>query len=220
MKGNVDLTVTSGHFGRVFGGNNVGGTVSGSIRVNIEETGCHPITIGELYGCGNQAPYKAPAGTHPTINVKSFTSIGRIFGGGLGETAVVEGDPEVSIDEVPGRWADGYPTAGEWNWSYPGTAAITLSGGTEVVLPAHELGKIGAIGTVFGGGNEAKVEGSTNVNIGTKEKIDFESVVPGETEAAKDVEVKGVDIRGNVFGGGNRAEVTGKTNVVVGKKSE
>lgn len=55
VNGDINLTITSGHFDRVFGGNNLGGTISGTITVNIEETGCNPITIGELYGCGNQA---------------------------------------------------------------------------------------------------------------------------------------------------------------------
>ena len=57
----VVLNITSGHFDRVFGGNNIDGVIHGSITVNIEETGCHPITIGELYGCGNKAPYTAIA---------------------------------------------------------------------------------------------------------------------------------------------------------------
>ena len=34
-------------------------------------------------------------------------------------------------------------------------------------IPSHASGKIGAINNVFGGGNEAKVIGNTQVNIGT-----------------------------------------------------
>ena len=209
LGGDVDLTITSGHFGRVFGGNNMGGTISGFIRLNIEETGCKPITIGELYGCGNAAAYTTPIGkADPTINVKSFTSIGRIFGGGLGATAIVTGNPTVNINEVVGANATMTST-------YAGTE-ITLSDGSKVTLPAHESGKIGAIGTVFGGGNAAKVVGSTNVNIGTETTVVFESP---ETASLADrtKTVVGVDIRNNVFGGGNAADVTGNTNVVVGK---
>ena len=84
-----------------------------------------------------------------------------------------------------------------------------------MTLPAHESGAIGAIGTVFGGGNAAEVIGNTNVNIGTEATIKYTS------DAASDPArtVKGADIRGNVFGGGNQAKVTGNTNVVVGKDS-
>ena len=209
--GDINLTITSGHYDRVFGGNNISGEISGSITVNVEETGCHPITIGELYGCGNQAAYTTQAGkADPVVNVKSFTSIGRIFGGGLGEGAVVKGNPTVNINEVTGLRSTYSP------WAYPGTT-ITYKDGTSVTLPTHESGKIGAIGTVFGGGNAAKVEGNTSVNVGTEENVVF--VTPEtDSEADRTKAVEGVNILGNVFGGGNEAEVSGKSNVVIGRK--
>ncbi len=203
--GNIVLTITSGHFDRIFGGNNLGGNIGGTITVNIEETGCHPITIGELYGCGNQAAYTTPSGkTDPTINVKSFTSIGRIFGGGLGEDAVVTGNPTVNINEVVG-------VNSEETSTFAGTTR-TLSDNTTVDLPAHESGKIGVIGTVFGGGNAAKVEGGTHVNIGTLPTINYVSGADHH-----EMDVVGANIAGNVYGGGNQADVTGKTNVIIGR---
>ncbi len=206
--GDIELTITSGHFDRVFGGNNLGGTIEGSITVNIEETGCNPITIGELYGCGNAAAYTTPSGkTDPTINIKSFTSIGRVFGGGLGEGAVVTGNPTVNINEVVGENASMTPTT-----VYAGTTR-TLSDGTTVTLPDHTAGEIGAIGTVFGGGNAAIVNGNTNVYVGTESTITYVSV----DESSEPIPVVGVDIRGNVYGGGNAADVTGSTNVVIGQ---
>ena len=209
--GDIELTITSGHFGRVFGGNNLGGSINGFIRVNIEETGCHPLTIGELYGCGNAAAYTTPAGkADPTINIRSFTSIGTVFGGGLGATADVTGNPTVNINEVVGVNASETST-------YAGTT-ITLPDNSTVALPAHTLGKIGVIGTVYGGGNAAKVKGNTNVNIGTKSEVIFNSPETA-TEADRTKAVIGVNIQGNVFGGGLGATaiVTGNTNVVVGK---
>ena len=207
----VVLNITSGHFDRVFGGNNIDGIIYGSITVNIEETGCHPITIGELYGCGNQAPYTTPAGkADPTINVKSFTSIGRIFGGGLGAGAVVTGNPTININETLGDNA--LQTS-----DYAGTTR-TLTDGSTVDLPAHTSGEMGVIGSVFGGGNAAEVKGNTMVNIGTLTTVDYVTMSEGETTPRTGLAVKGVDIIGNVFGGGNEAEVTGSTNVVVGKE--
>ena len=213
----IMLNITSGHYDRVFGGNNIGGTISGSITINIEETGCHPITIGELYGCGNQAAYTTPAGkTHPTINIKSFTSIGRVFGGGLGASATVTGNPLVNINEVVGD------LAGE-NSAYAGASMTeaqrtrTLPDGTTVTLPAHTKDKIGAIGTVFGGGNAAKVVGSPTVKIGTEATVDFVTKAKNETTPRTGVTVVGADITGDVFGGGNQAEVTGNSNVTIGK---
>ncbi len=202
--GDIVLNITSGHFDRIFGGNNESGLINGSITVNIEETGCNPITIGELYGCGNQAPYKTPKGkADPTVNVKSFTSIGRIFGGGLGEGAVVTGNPTVNINEVVGK------NASYSQWEYPGKT-ITFSEG-DVTLPEHTAGAIGVIGEVFGGGNAADVVGNTTVNIGTAETVDYVSA------AEKGIKVEGANILGNVYGGGNNANVSGKASVVVGR---
>ena len=207
--GDINLTITSGHFDRVFGGNNLGGQVKGSITVNIEETGCNPITIGELYGCGNKAAYTTPGDRHPTINIRSFTSIGNVFGGGLGEEAVVTGNPTININVVKGANKD------VEGWPYNDGRTIDFGDGSTVTLPVHEKGKIGAIGNVFGGGNAAAVIGNTQVNIGTATTVTFESLTGTEAERTKDVE--GADIRGNVYGGGNQAKVTGKTNVVIGQ---
>jgi len=205
----VVLTITSGHFDRVFGGNNKGGEIHGSITVNIEETGCHPITIGELYGCGNQAAYSVMDGgsqsADPVVNIKSFTSIGRVFGGGLGEEAEVTGNPTVNINERVGVNANS-------DSAYPGTE-LTLSDNTKVTLPAHTKGAIGAIGTVYGGGNAAPVTGNTTVKIGTEATVTY---VSGDRSTAA---VEGANITGNVFGGGlgSTAKVSGNTDVKVGR---
>ena len=201
---NINLAITSGHFDRVFGGNNLGGAIKGSITVNIEETGCNPITIGELYGGGNLAAYSVygydaegnykESGTKlyndPVVNILSFSSIGRVFGGGLGNKAVMVGSPTVNINEDVGT------NANNTEWPYLGQT-ISYTDKSSVTLPTRNSGAIGAIGTVFGGGNAAPVIGNTQVNIGT---------TTGKA-----------DIRGNVYGGGNQAKVTGKTNVVIGQ---
>lgn len=216
INNNVVLTIQSGRFDRVFGGNNIDGSISGTITVNIEETGCHPIIIGQLYGGGNMASYTAPTGQHgPTINAKSFTSIGEIYGGGYGAGAVVTGDTYVNVNECLGdnastetesRTIDGQTVVVSQH-----TGATLAIDGVQVQIPLHKAGAMGAIGTIFGGGNEAKVIGNTNVNIGTLHNVSY---VSGTDHTAKTV--VGADIRGNVFGGGNAAVVTGNTNVLVG----
>ncbi len=114
-------------------------------------------------------------------------------------------------------------------------------------IPSHTANAIGAIGTVFGGGNAAKVDGNTFVNIGTENYIPI-TVAAGSpvqgfyTRSGEGTEsspytysaasgtaagnktyynkVVGVDIRGNVFGGGNAADVAGNTNVTIGMIKE
>ena len=243
----VTLTITNGNFDRVFGGNNISGTIRGRILVNIEETGCKPVIIGELYGGGNLAGYStygyrknadgktelvkpgdddAPAKAlyaDPVVNVKSFTSIGNIFGGGYGEAAVMVGNPTVNINESVGS-PDNYPTTGDYDETgFKGKVITVGSDNHEVTLPSHTKGKIGAINNVFGGGNAAKVIGNTNVNIGTKPTETYVSI--DDDAATTDVKenvktVDGADIRGNVYGGGNNAEVTGNTNVTIGKEKK
>ncbi len=264
IHGDVELTITNGTFDRVFGGNNKSGQINGSITVNIEEVGCRPIIIGELYGGGNLAPYSiygyntdgtpkesgANPSDDPEVNVKSFTSIGTVYGGGYGAQAVMVGSPTVNINEV----AD--PESEAQNKSYTEDAQtkyysnfagdiITIDG-YEVIRPSHVKGKMGAINSVFGGGNAAPVKGNTTVNIGTALGDDIYIVVPvaagtdltgkgyytksgndyvtatgeavADTTYYKKYTVLGVDIRDNIYGGGNNAEVTGKTNVNIGKK--
>ena len=194
---NVTLTITNGTFNRVFGGNNISGTISGKITVNVEETGCRPVVIGELYGGGNLAAYSIYGydddGTpkesgdnpfdDPEVNVRSFTSIGAVYGGGYGTGAKMIASPTVNINESVGS-PDTYPTTGDYDANGFKGKTITLDEGkpTEhtVTLPAHKKGEIGAIGNVFGGGNAAEVTGNTNVNVGTSEYEEIVSVATGD----------------------------------------
>ena len=172
----------------------------------------------------------------PRVNVRAFTSIGNIYGGGFGASATVTGNPLVNINVVEG----GREYAGETK---------DLEDGSQVTLyPRDKDSKMGVIGNIFGGGNAAKVIGNTNVRIGTESYVKLDRVIAGETnvdnyytrsgegtEASPYVYTKasgtalentvyympvlGVDIQGNVYGGGNNAGVTGETNVVIGKKA-
>ena len=235
IQGNVVLNITNGTFDRVFGGNNKSGTIKGSITVNVEETGCKPIIIGELYGGGNLAGYSvygyqndgtliesgdAPLYADPQVNVRSFTSIGNIYGGGYGANAIMVGNPTVNINVVN----DATSTAQQLETADFAGKTITIDEDEQtehtVTLPAHEKGKMGAINNVYGGGNAAKVIGNTYVNIGTEATINFVTKKDGEATPATGVAVQGADIRGNVYGGGNQAEVTGDTHVQIGKKVE
>ena len=194
LSGDVHLIISSGHFNKVFAGNNLGGSINGSIKVTIEETGCNPVIIDELYGGGNMAAYTTPSGKdEPTVEVISCTHIGQVFGGGYGKSAVVTGNPVVNINQIPGKFAN----------------KIDADSNGEA---DNDENALGTIGTVFGGGNAANVVGNTNVNIGTKTTV---NLVSGSDHTGKTV--KGVNITGNVYGGGNAADVTGKTNVTVGK---
>ena len=193
INNDIELTIQSGRFDRVFGGNNLGGDIKGTITVNIEETGCHPIIIGQLFGGGNQAAYTAPSGKHgPTVNVKSFTSIGEIYGGGFGASALIHGDTYVNINECVGDNAteEISETAEHTGWTHydidiydPETGDLDETKTITLEQPTHDSGAIGTIGNVFGGGNEAPVDGNTNVTIGNMEYVEITTnIVAGETD--------------------------------------
>ena len=201
----VNLNITNGTYDRVFGGNNKGGRVNGSITVNIEETGCRPVIIGELYGGGNMAAYSiygytaagtdddgntiwnaneskvanGPEYTSPEVNVKSFTSIGNIYGGGYGPTATMVGNPTVNINEAVDLQSNGQAHTDANHTEDTITIDEGLDTEHDVTRPSHKAGEMGAINNVFGGGNAAPVIGNTNVNIGTKKFVDMVSVTEG-----------------------------------------
>ena len=239
----VVLTITSGKYNKVFGGNNVSGHIFGSITVNIEQTGCLPIEIGELYGGGNLAPYSvygydgndlnyelqtgSTAYADPQINIKSFKSIGTVYGGGY--KAEMVGNPNVNINVVKG-WTNG---------EYKGKGEGVQDDYAEYKDTPKNMQAIGEIGTVFGGGNDAVVVGQTYVNIGTESTVTVHEVTkevydtikngrtditnPEFTDSDDDsttknltITVQGATITGNVYGGGNNADVTQGTNITIG----
>ncbi|MCR5535481.1 MAG: hypothetical protein K6F47_09975, partial [Bacteroidaceae bacterium] len=222
VNGDVQLTVTSGKFGRVFGGNNEGGDIHGSITVNISEDGCKPLIIGELYGGGNAAPYSIygctpgspwTANTSGTlyydetakgraaiqVNVYSCTSIGKVFGGGKGATAQVIGNTHV--------------------WINPMKGVIDTNGdGIGELQPS-----IGKVGQVFGGGALANVKGNTLVDIGTSLVVDaFAGGNGALIESGNDYldpeSNTNISITSGVYGGGSEADVDGDATLNIGTK--
>ena len=225
ITGDVTLTVTGGKFGRVFGGNNKGGDIRGTITVWAIEDGCKPLEIGELYGGGNEAPYSKygcekdgdnwipntsetegavdyTAGK-PTpsyaieVLVVSCTSIGKVFGGG--NKAVVIGDTHVKIYMFRGRTDD---------------------------TPINEFRNLGKIGQVFGGGNLAKVTGNTTIDIGTDPEYEEEGTVPEGQKKGVNI-ISGTYINpdenstitipeAGIYGGGNQADVEGDATLNIG----
>ncbi len=214
INGNVSLTVTSGKFGRVFGGNNEGGSINGSITVNVYEHGCLPLIIGELYGGGFNAPYsiygctqngndwtantsgdlhfdqEAQERSAVEVNVYSCTSIGRVFGGGFGSTAHVVGNTHVYINMMKGIVND-----------------VTQD-------------NIGKIGQVFGGGNQGIVKGSTLIDIGTALANEPNGVkIESGDDYLSATSNTTTSITAGVYGGGNEADVEGNATLNIGTQN-
>ena len=233
IKGDVSLTVTSGKYGQVFGGNNIGGSINGSITVNVYEDGCLPLIIGELYGGGFKAPYSVfgctregntwtanESGTtyygtdtqddrdNIQVNVYSCTSIGKIFGGGY--QAPVIGNTHVWVNMMKGLVDDP---------DHPGE---------------RKENPIGKIARIFGGGNEAAIKGNTLVDIGTVTALDHYDPTTPTYDIGVNIEggsyLKPVKDENNsedyetltagIYGGGNAADVEGNTTLNIGTANQ
>ena len=174
---NIVLTLTSGKYNKVYGGNNIGGKIRGSITINIEQTGCLPIEIGELFLGGNNAPYSVygynangniiESGERkyadPVINIRSCKSIGTVFGGGEGAGATLAGNPTINANIASG-WVDG---------QYRGHGDNDPYG---IYHAAPQLLDDGVIDTIFGGGKKAKVIGYTTINVANQENVEMVSL--------------------------------------------
>ena len=175
---NVLLDVTSGSYHQIFGGNNKGGKISGTITVNVKEVGCNPIEIDELYGGGNEADYEAPLDEHgnriesPVVNIVSATKIGTVYGGG--RLANVTGNPVVKINMEEGllyseddKVADIPQPIGTVGTVFGGGYKGWIKGNTHVEIGTDPTKKANILNSVYGGGDDADVIGHTEVIIGT-----------------------------------------------------
>lgn len=142
ITGDIKLNIYGGRINNVFGGNNTGHTVSGTIQVNVDWTQgtCTSNYLGNVYGGGNLAEYDH-GGNYPEVNIINATVSGNVFGGG-------NGDPE-SATQTPG----------------------SITGNPQVKIGTASSQSVTVRGNVFGGGNAAKIEGNPYVFIGHRAKV-------------------------------------------------
>ena len=246
VKGNVELTIRGGTFGKVFGGNNQSGAIFGHIILNIEETNpeCSPIIIDELYGCGNMAAYSVYGYYQDGTDENGYPKYVPRTSANDHVPVTFEGKPHTNPNAVANKYQYDDPVLniisctriGKVFGGGLGSGAVvygnptvninqmkgvwagkTYGTGDDALVIDDDLGKIG---DVFGGGNEAEVHGNTTVNIGTATTVQHHLSYNKDTGVytmSEPQTVLGANIVGNVYGGGNKANVTGNTNVNIGK---
>ena len=232
INGNVTLTVTSGKFGRVFGGNNKGGNVNGMVTVYVKEEGCENLEIGELYGGGNMAPYSKYGCYYDDVSKKwkPYT-----------EKQEDNDNFEVQFDEYEQNpyhvrvFVESCTSIGSIFGGGRGETAEII-GDTYVNINMMkgfvmdtEQENIGKIGRVFGGGSAANVKGSTLVEIGTETASESSGVDivdgtdfyinpdPEEYKTKERVTISTTEA--GVYGGGFSADVDGNTTLNIGTKN-
>ena len=197
VTGNVNLTVCGGSYLNVYGGSKGTTTtpanISGNVTLNIIGGRVGNSTIeGNIFGGSN---INGSIGGTITVNVEYDESgaclfdlsHANVYGGG--NLAQYAGTPVVNIKHgtvlnVFGG-GNGNPTDATQN---PGKVA-----GSNVTIGDNNAAhRAVVLGNVFGGGNAARVTGSTSILLKQRAKV-----------------------FGNVYGGGNMGEVEGNTNVTV-----
>lgn len=173
ITGNVTLTLNGGTMLNAFGGNNQGGNITGTITVTVddaEDPDC-PLRVDNVYGGGFQAAYTPTDATAntPLVNFVNGTVNNAVFGGGLGENAKITANP---------------------------TVIIGGTGSDKAIVGAEKINGGQGVGNIYGGGSQADV------------------LKNGDNTGNTSVTLSGnVEVKGNVYGGGNQADVQGNTNV-------
>ena len=152
VSNNIVLNLVKGQIGSAFGGNNMSGTISGTITVNVNLDDC--ASLDYVYGAGNKAPYTGS----PIVNVNNGTVNKSVYGGGKGATAVVTGNPVVTIGDAT---AAHYVIVTEN--VYGGGDAAAVTGNTSVTYNDNNANS--TVANLFGGGNAAGVSGTATVTL-------------------------------------------------------
>ena len=222
INSDITLNIAGGKIGRVFGGNNTSGAISGNIVVNVNWSGsCSVNSLGSVFGGGNQAPYgdaEHNKGNYPQVNILNGTVTNNVFGGGLGATAIVYGNPQVTIgDNTQAHCAI---VNGD---VYGGGDAAAVTGNTQVTYNDNNASSL--VANLFGGGNAAGVNGTTTVNM-TSGKVTTGIYggcnTSGNVGGAITVNinggtlgVNGTPMTSGIFGGGYGASTSTGDNVTV-----
>lgn len=159
VTGDITLNITGGRINNAFGGNNNSGTIDGDITVNVEwaTPACGDNHLGNVYGAGNLASYSQKTAGHPAVNIKNGTAA-NVFGGGKGLSAVVTGNPVVTIGD-----ANGSHVANVTGRVYGGGDAAAVTGNTTVTYNDNNASSV--VDSIFGGGNAAGVSGTATVTL-------------------------------------------------------
>ena len=154
IHGDVNLNLYGGTIRHAFGGSNLQGNVFGQITVNVLDTvRLCPLALDTVYGGGNLASYTPTSSSisSPLVNIINGTVNKYVYGGGLGESAIVKANPVVKV---------GYDAASMATLLTPGATGSIVASGFSIPDTIASV-----TGEVYGGGDAASVTGSTSVTL-------------------------------------------------------
>ena len=227
----VKVNVTGGTVDKVFGCNNEKGAPKRGVKVNINK-GAGDMSIGNVYGGGNEAAYTAPSDStnHPIVNLIAGAVTNDVFGGGLGSSATVTGNPVVNIEggTVNGRVfgggsaapVTGNPQVNAFYGTVPtihggGLGSTAVVTGNPTVVYNQTSGKTLTVTSAFGGGDAAGVTGNTDVQLKAGSLTNaFGGGNVADITGTTTVTLEGATVA-NIYGGGNEANVSNTATVEV-----
>lgn len=151
--GNINLVVTGGTIGNIFGGCDVKGNVEGNISVTVSEidNAC-PLFVGNVYGASNQWYYNPE---HSDIN----SPMVKILKGTIGGT-----HPDLPVNNIYGAPAteyEGNVFGGGNQGDVTSQPRVIIGDGTTGATATPVTVK----GSVYGGGNRGDITGSPQVIV-------------------------------------------------------
>lgn len=151
--GNINLVVTGGTIGNIFGGCDVKGNVEGNISVTVSEidNAC-PLFVGNVYGASNQWYYNPE---HSDIN----SPMVKILKGTIGGT-----HPDLPVNNIYGAPAteyEGNVFGGGNQGDVTSQPRVIIGDGTTGATATPVTVK----GNVYGGGNRGDITGSPQVVV-------------------------------------------------------
>ena len=151
--GNINLVVTGGTIGNIFGGCDVKGNVEGNISVTVSEidNAC-PLFVGNVYGASNQWYYNPE---HSDIN----SPMVKILKGTIGGT-----HPDLPVNNIYGAPAteyEGNVFGGGNQGNVTSQPRVIIGDGTTGASATPVTVK----GNVYGGGNRGDITGSPQVVV-------------------------------------------------------
>ena len=151
--GNINLVVTGGTIGNIFGGCDVKGNVEGNISVTVSETdNACPLFVGNVYGASNQWYYKPE---HSDIH----SPVVKILKGTIGGT-----HPDLPVNNIYGAPAteyEGNVFGGGNQGDITSQPRVIIGDGTTGTSATPVTVK----GNVYGGGNRGDITGSPQVVV-------------------------------------------------------
>ena len=209
--GAITVTVNGGSIGKVFGGNDLVGSPSGTDIVYLNGG-----TIGNAFGGGNNTGQ-----TTTNIYLQGATISNNVYGGSNESGDITTSNVTVTSGTVQNVFGanniGGNTTTANVNVSGATTNQSIYGGGNEVGAGTTNVNVTGGtIGeSVFGGSNQLGTVTETNVTINSNQHIP--SVYGGNNAGGNTVTANVLITKGNidsVYGGGYKA-VTGSTDVEV-----